>query len=228
MSRDVTGAYTLPVGNPVVTGTAISSTWANTSLSDIASTLTNSLDRLGNGAMLAPIKLPDGSVSDPAFTFSSEATSGWYRESAGAMSASLLGVKVAQFNANNLVLSGGLLVGTTATGGAVANVKDVVAGRFVTVSGSTVAPHNTLVNLLTLPTNLDHGIYLACASLAADDVANFSNTSLLIVQGTSSRLVALATSSLLTSFLASPSNNYSATQTSGVSQTIHWTITRIQ
>lgn len=47
MSRNGSGVYTLPSGNPVVTGTTISSTWANTTLSDIASALTQSLSADG-------------------------------------------------------------------------------------------------------------------------------------------------------------------------------------
>lgn len=43
MSRNGSGTYSLPVGNPVVTGTTITSTWANTTLTDIASALTGSL-----------------------------------------------------------------------------------------------------------------------------------------------------------------------------------------
>jgi len=43
MSRNGSGQYNLPAGNPVVTGTTISSAWANTTLSDIASALTNSV-----------------------------------------------------------------------------------------------------------------------------------------------------------------------------------------
>jgi len=43
MSRNGSGTYSLPVGNPVVTGTTITSTWANTTLTDIASALTDSL-----------------------------------------------------------------------------------------------------------------------------------------------------------------------------------------
>jgi hypothetical protein len=43
MSRNGSGTYTLPVGNPVVTGTTITSTWANSTLTDIASALTDSL-----------------------------------------------------------------------------------------------------------------------------------------------------------------------------------------
>ena len=43
MSRNGSGTYSLPAGNPVVTGTTISSSWANTTLTDIASALTNSV-----------------------------------------------------------------------------------------------------------------------------------------------------------------------------------------
>lgn len=47
MARNGSGAYSLPSGNPVVTGTTISSTWANTTLSDIATALTNSIAKDG-------------------------------------------------------------------------------------------------------------------------------------------------------------------------------------
>jgi hypothetical protein len=43
MSRNGSGTYNLPAGNPVVTNTTISSTWANTTLTDIATALTGSL-----------------------------------------------------------------------------------------------------------------------------------------------------------------------------------------
>ncbi len=43
MSRNGSGIYSLATGNPVVTGSTISSTWANASLSDIATALTQSI-----------------------------------------------------------------------------------------------------------------------------------------------------------------------------------------
>jgi hypothetical protein len=43
MSRNGSGTYTLPAGNPVVTGTTIASNWANTTLTDIATALSNSI-----------------------------------------------------------------------------------------------------------------------------------------------------------------------------------------
>lgn len=43
MSRNGSGVYNLPAGNPVVSGTTITSSWANTTLNDVASALTGSL-----------------------------------------------------------------------------------------------------------------------------------------------------------------------------------------
>jgi len=59
MPRSVSGVYTLP-NAPVVTNTTIASTDENTTRSDMASELTNSLDRSGRGGMLAPLQLVDG------------------------------------------------------------------------------------------------------------------------------------------------------------------------
>lgn len=47
MSFNGSGTYSLPAGNPVVTGTTISSTWANTTLSDIATGLTTAICKDG-------------------------------------------------------------------------------------------------------------------------------------------------------------------------------------
>jgi hypothetical protein len=47
MPRNGSGTYTLPIGNPVVTGTTISSTWANNTLTDISNALTGSLSADG-------------------------------------------------------------------------------------------------------------------------------------------------------------------------------------
>ena len=47
MARDGSGNYNLPTGNPVVTGTTISSTWANATMPDIGTALTNSIAKDG-------------------------------------------------------------------------------------------------------------------------------------------------------------------------------------
>jgi hypothetical protein len=57
MSRNGSGTYTLPAGNPVTTGTTISSTWANNTLNDIASSLTASLAYDGQTAPVANLPM---------------------------------------------------------------------------------------------------------------------------------------------------------------------------
>jgi hypothetical protein len=57
MSRNGTGTYNLPAGNPVVTGTSISSTWANSTLSDIATALTGSVAADGQTPMTGSLDM---------------------------------------------------------------------------------------------------------------------------------------------------------------------------
>jgi hypothetical protein len=71
MAFNGSGTYNLPSGNPVVTGTTISTTWANTTLSDIASALTNCVTRDGQSPATANIPLGNyklTGVGSPAAT----------------------------------------------------------------------------------------------------------------------------------------------------------------
>jgi len=57
MSRNGSGTYSLPAGNPVVTSTTISSTWANNTLTDIATALTGSLAADGQTTATGNLKM---------------------------------------------------------------------------------------------------------------------------------------------------------------------------
>lgn len=83
MPRNSAGVYTLPSGNPVTPYTTISSSWGNTTMSDIATALTGSLARNGDGGMTGPFKADSGSVGAPGLSWASETTAGWYRAGAG-------------------------------------------------------------------------------------------------------------------------------------------------
>jgi hypothetical protein len=77
MSRNGSGVYSLPAGNPVVTGTSISSTWSNTTLSDIATALTGSVASDGQTPMTGNLDmntrkivlLANGTVATDAINF---------------------------------------------------------------------------------------------------------------------------------------------------------------
>jgi hypothetical protein len=57
MPRDGSGSYSLPAGQPVVSGSTISSSTFNTLTSDLASELTDSLSRSGKGAASANLSM---------------------------------------------------------------------------------------------------------------------------------------------------------------------------
>ena len=57
MSRNGSGTYTLPVGNPVVSGTTITSAWANSTLNDMATALTGSVASDGQTPMTGSLNL---------------------------------------------------------------------------------------------------------------------------------------------------------------------------
>ena len=109
MSRNGSGTYSLPAGNPVVTGTTITSTWANNTLTDIATALTGSLAADGQTTATGNLKmgsnritgLADGLASTDAATVSQVTAS---VASLGTMSTQ---------NANNVAITGGAINGTT-------------------------------------------------------------------------------------------------------------------
>ena len=63
MSRNGNGTYNLPAGNPVVTGTTISSTWANNTLADMANAITGSIAADGQTPITGALKGTNGTVA---------------------------------------------------------------------------------------------------------------------------------------------------------------------
>jgi hypothetical protein len=106
MPRNSSGTYSLPSGiNPVVSNTLIETAWANPTMSDLGSALSDSLDRYGRGSMLAAMRLVDGTQTAPGLCFGSESTTGFYRAGAGAMNWTLLGVSRLLLTASLLTIT---------------------------------------------------------------------------------------------------------------------------
>lgn len=103
MPRNSAGVYSLPPTNPVVPFTTITTSWANPTLSDIATALTDSLDRQGRGGMLAPFKVFDGTVSLPGLGFNNEPSLGIWRSGSGVMNMASSGASLLQVGPDRLV-----------------------------------------------------------------------------------------------------------------------------
>lgn len=85
MPRNSVGTMSLPAGQPVVTGTTIDATVFNALTSDLATELTDSLDRSGKGTMLAPLALAAGTDVLPGLAFALDGTTGIYRDTDGSL-----------------------------------------------------------------------------------------------------------------------------------------------
>lgn len=116
MARNSSGTYSLPAGNPVVSGTTISSTTHNNTMSDLATEVTNSLDRGGRGAMTAPLQLANGTVAAPALTFGSGTDNGFYWIGTDNFGAAVNGVKTQEWAATVTTFSKKVAI-TPGTGG---------------------------------------------------------------------------------------------------------------
>jgi hypothetical protein len=66
MARDGSGNYNLPAGNPVVTGTSISSTVQNNTMTDVAAALTQSVSKDGQTAMTGTLNMGNNAISNGA------------------------------------------------------------------------------------------------------------------------------------------------------------------
>ena len=64
MSRNGSGTYNLPAGNPVVSGTTISSTWANNTLGDMATALTGSVAADGQTPITGDLQMGGNKITD--------------------------------------------------------------------------------------------------------------------------------------------------------------------
>ena len=103
MSRNGSGTYSLPAGNPVVTGTTISSTWANTTLTDIANALTGSLAADGQTTASGNLNMGTNRITNAADPTNAQdvATKNYVDTYVGA-----LGTMSTQ-NANAVAITGG-------------------------------------------------------------------------------------------------------------------------
>ncbi len=99
MPRNSSGVYSKPAGTTAVTNTTVDPSPWNQLTSDLGTEITNSLPRDGSAPMLAPLQHANGSQSQPAITFASDTTTGFYHKAAGVISVVTGGAEIATLSA---------------------------------------------------------------------------------------------------------------------------------
>lgn len=219
-------------------GRRITGDFSGTSLANRVSFQTNEINAptavaaLPNGSpgATAPTNFTAFNTSDPAN--SAYATLNITNTSANIGSSTTgsgAAVPVALVSGGNLSAylptTGGMYVGTTAAGGDVNNTKAVVAGAFLSQSGSVGAANNIATALCTLP-DVAYGTWLFSVSLAAADPVNYSFVATVSVQSGVGLVVGLRNPGLL--YIATTTRTVNVIQTSGATQTVYWSALRIQ
>lgn len=150
MSRNGSGTYSLPAGNPVTTGTTISSTWANNTLTDIATALTQSIAYDGQTTPIA--NLPMG---------------GFKLTGMGAGSAATDSVRLSQVQAGAMFLLGSVSGTNTVTATASPTLTAYASGMsFVLIPAVT----NTGATTLNIDSLGAKNIYLGGAALIGGEL----------------------------------------------------------
>lgn len=155
MPRDISGNYTLPPGiNPVISGTLIDVDWCNPTMADFAVQFNNVITRDGLLGATAPLKLIDGTVAAPGLAFAAETNTGLYREGTGLFSLAVQGVKIGQWTANGLGVTGNVIPSTDA-----ARTLGTATLRWAVVYGQTFSDGATATGRLldSASTTVLHG-----------------------------------------------------------------------
>jgi hypothetical protein len=130
MSRNGSGVYSLPAGNPVVTNTTISSTWANNTLSDIASALTDSLAADGQTTATGNLQMGNNKITGLATpTVSTDAVTKAYADALvdGTASGSFTNLTVTGTSTLNTLTATGTTTLATALTGILKGTSGVVS-----------------------------------------------------------------------------------------------------
>jgi microcystin-dependent protein len=139
MSRNGSGTYSLPAGNPVTPNTTITSTWANTTLSDIATALTGSIAADGQTPVTGTLNMTSNLISNLADPVSAQdATTKNYVDTADAVLTADVAALQTEIDAINSIPTGALNMWPTAsapTGWLICNGSAVSRTTYATLFG---------------------------------------------------------------------------------------------
>lgn len=156
MSRNGSGIYNLPTGNPVVTGTTITSNWANTTLSDISTALTGSVAADGQTPITGALQMGGNKITGLGTpTATTDGTTKAYVDAAITTATGTLGTMSTQ-NANAVAITGGTITGLSSALPVASGGTGVTTS---TGSGANVLGTSPTIASPTITGNITDGTY---------------------------------------------------------------------
>jgi len=136
-SRNSVGSYSLPAGQPVVSGTQISSSTFNSLTSDLATELSDSKSRSGKGDFTAPVRGANGSVSSPTWSFTNDTGTGYWLNAASDLRLSIGGTAKGFWSATGLGIgvAPAYPLDVASSNGVVARIGSTLPTFFTQVAG---------------------------------------------------------------------------------------------
>jgi hypothetical protein len=173
MSRNGSGTYSLPAGNPVVSGTTVTTTWANTTLNDIASSLTGSVAADGQTPMTGALNMANNkitAVTDP--TSAQDAATKAYVDANVPSTANFLTKTNNLSDVSNATTSRtNLGLGTIAT--QAANAVAITGGAINGTTVGTTTPSTVKTTGLTVTGATSGTLDIAATAVAGTNTATF-------------------------------------------------------
>lgn len=178
MSRNGSGTYNLPAGNPVVPATIISTTWANTTLNDMAAALTGSVAADGQTPVTGDLQMSSHKILALATcTAATDAANKSYVDAAIVTATGTLGTMSTQ-NANNVAITGGTITGLSSALPVASGGTGVTTS---TGSGANVLGTSPTIATPTITGNITDGTYTTSVAATAQGTAkawvNYKGTS---------------------------------------------------
>jgi hypothetical protein len=162
-----------------------------------------------------------GTVGNPSFTFTGDLNTGMWSPAADTTAFSTAGIERARIDN-----SGNFGVGTTSpTTGSISNTAILNAGLFTTLKGSVSSGSGVVTTLTTVPTSSIAVYVVSCGASGASDPTNYTAVALVSVDSTVLRLTSLQTAPNM--IISVSGQNIRAAQSSGITLTILYSLTRI-
>ena len=158
-------------------------------------------------------------TGDVASSYEQNGQHRWYTAPSGTA-----GNAITFTQAMTLDASGNLLVGTTSTAGSQLNTTNAVVGKITSHQGTVSATNGTATTMFSITAGGGSTFLVTVSIIAPDTGSNYTVLGLLRCAGTNT-YTNIVTSTTLT--VALSGTNLQATQNSGLTQTINWSILRL-